>query len=76
MSGYPAGKVASIELDGAQVLVRFTVDKNIRMGEGTQAAIKTKSLLGTKVLDVIPAWRRSAHRPHSAELDGVAIPIA
>jgi phospholipid/cholesterol/gamma-HCH transport system substrate-binding protein len=54
VSGYPAGKVASIELDGAQVLVRFTVDKNIRMGEGTQAAIKTKSLLGTKVLDVIP----------------------
>lgn len=54
VSGYPAGKVSSIELDGAQVLVRFTVDKTIRMGEATRAAIRTKSLLGTKVLDVMP----------------------
>lgn len=54
VSGYPAGKVSGIELDGAQVLVRFTVDRTIRMGEATQAAIKTKSLLGTKVLDVMP----------------------
>ena len=54
VSGFPAGKVSGIELDGAQVLVRFTVDKNVRIGEATQAAIKTKSLLGTKVLDVMP----------------------
>lgn len=54
VSGFPAGKVSSISLDGAQVLVTFTVDKNIQMGEGTEAAIKTKSLLGTKVLDVLP----------------------
>ena len=54
VSGFPAGRVSDIELDGAQVLVHFTVDKNIRMGESTHAAIKTKSLLGTKVLDVVP----------------------
>ncbi len=52
--GFRSGKVSDIELDGAQVLVRFTVDKNIRMGEATHAAIKTKSLLGTKMLDVVP----------------------
>ncbi|RDH80050.1 MCE family protein [Mycolicibacterium moriokaense] len=54
VSGYPAGRVSSIELDGAAVLVQFSVDRNIRMGEATEAAIKTKSLLGTKMLDVIP----------------------
>lgn len=54
VSGFPAGKVSSINLDGAQVLVTFTVDKNVQMGEATEAAIKTKSLLGTKVLDVLP----------------------
>lgn len=54
VSGFPAGKVSSIELEGSQVLVTFTVDKHITMGDQTQAAIKTKSLLGTKVLDVDP----------------------
>ena len=54
VSGYPAGRVSGIELDGAAVLVRFTVDKNIAMGEATHAGIKTKSLLGTKMLAVVP----------------------
>jgi phospholipid/cholesterol/gamma-HCH transport system substrate-binding protein len=54
VSGYPAGRVSSIELEGAVVLVHFTVDNNITMGEQTEAAIKTKSLLGTKMLAVTP----------------------
>ncbi len=54
VSGYPAGRVSAIELDGAAVLVRFSVDNNIRMGEATEAGIKTKSLLGTKMLAVLP----------------------
>jgi phospholipid/cholesterol/gamma-HCH transport system substrate-binding protein len=54
VSGYPVGKVSSISLDGARVLVTFTVADDIHLGERTQAAIKTKSLLGTKVLNVTP----------------------
>jgi phospholipid/cholesterol/gamma-HCH transport system substrate-binding protein len=54
VSGYPAGKVSDIELDGTRVLVKFTIDQNIHLGDQTEAAIKTKSLLGTKVLDVTP----------------------
>lgn len=53
ISGYPAGKVSGIELDGTRVLVKFTVDNTIHLGERTEAAIKTKSLLGSKVLDII-----------------------
>jgi phospholipid/cholesterol/gamma-HCH transport system substrate-binding protein len=33
-------------------LVKFTVDKNVRIGDRSEAAIKTRGLLGTKVLDV------------------------
>ncbi|MCW2511869.1 MAG: virulence factor Mce family protein [Mycobacterium sp.] len=54
VSGFPAGKVSDIELDGNQVRVTFTMDGNVHMGESTEAAIKTKSLLGTKVLEVVP----------------------
>ena len=55
VSGYPVGKVTSITLDGPQVLIRFTIANNIHLGERTEAAIRTKSLLGTKVLNVTPA---------------------
>jgi phospholipid/cholesterol/gamma-HCH transport system substrate-binding protein len=54
VSGYPVGKVSSIALDGARVLVEFTVADDIHLGQRTEAAIKTKSLLGTKVLNVTP----------------------
>jgi phospholipid/cholesterol/gamma-HCH transport system substrate-binding protein len=55
VSGYPVGKVSSIGLDGPRVLVKFTIANDIHLGERTEAAIKTKSLLGTKVLNVIPS---------------------
>ncbi|ORV32691.1 virulence factor Mce family protein [Mycobacterium conspicuum] len=54
VSGYPVGKVSSIELDERGVLVKFKVNNNIRLGSRTEAAIKTKGLLGSKFLDVTP----------------------
>lgn len=54
VSGYKVGSVGSISLDGPKVLVTFTVDKDIRIGDRTEAAIKTKSLLGAKILEVTP----------------------
>jgi phospholipid/cholesterol/gamma-HCH transport system substrate-binding protein len=54
VSGYPVGKVSSIELDGPGVLVKFNVGKNIHLGDRTEVAIKTKGLLGSKILDVTP----------------------
>jgi phospholipid/cholesterol/gamma-HCH transport system substrate-binding protein len=52
VSGFRVGEVSSIELDGPRVLVKFTVDKNIRLGDRTEAAIKTRGLLGSKILEV------------------------
>lgn len=52
VSGVRVGEISAIALDGPQVLVTFNIDKNIRLGERTEAAIKTKSLLGAKILDI------------------------
>ena len=52
VSGLRVGEVSSIELDGPRVLVKFTVDNDIRIGDRTEAAIKTRGLLGTKILEV------------------------
>lgn len=54
VSGFKAGKVNTIDLDGARVLVTFEVDKHIRLGDHTEAAIKTKSILGAKILELTP----------------------
>lgn len=54
VAGYRVGEVTSIELDGHLVLVDFDVEGDVRLGERAEAAIKTKSLLGAKVLEVIP----------------------
>jgi phospholipid/cholesterol/gamma-HCH transport system substrate-binding protein len=54
VSGYRMGQVETVKLDGARVLVTFNLDKHIRLGDRTEAAIKTKTLLGAKVLEVTP----------------------
>lgn len=54
VSGYRGGRVSDIKLDGPRVLVTFKVADNIRLGERTEAAIKTNTLLGTKMLEVTP----------------------
>ena len=54
VSGYKSGQVKDVTLKPDGVLVEFTVADDIRLGDRTEAAIKTLSLLGTKVLDVTP----------------------
>lgn len=54
VSGVRAGQVQSIDLTDQGVLVTFTVDDSIRLGDRTEAAIKTKSLLGNKIVEVMP----------------------
>lgn len=54
VSGMQVGEVSSIGLDGSRVLVKFNVDEHISLGERTEAAIKTKTLLGAKILELFP----------------------
>lgn len=63
VSGFKSGKVTSIDLDGPRVLVTFEVDKSIRLGDRTEAAIKTKSILGAKILELTPRGDGSQSGP-------------
>jgi phospholipid/cholesterol/gamma-HCH transport system substrate-binding protein len=54
VSGYQVGKVTGIDLEGSKVKVTFTVNDDIRLGDRTEAAIKTDTLLGAKIVDVVP----------------------
>src|SRR6195952_283772 len=54
VAGLEVGKVSDVELDGDKVLVDFTVRTGIALGDRTEAAIKTETVLGTKMLEVVP----------------------
>lgn len=54
VSGNQMGKVSSVTLDGARVRVAFSVDSSAHLGDRTEAAVKTKSLLGARMLEVTP----------------------
>jgi phospholipid/cholesterol/gamma-HCH transport system substrate-binding protein len=57
VAGVRVGKVTGVRLDipGKQVVVTFQVDKGVDLGEETKAAVKLKTLLGTKYLELTPA---------------------
>lgn len=63
VSGFQVGMVTAVELDGARVRITFNVDKNVRLGDRTEAAIKAKSLLGAKVLQVTPRGKDQLSGP-------------
>jgi phospholipid/cholesterol/gamma-HCH transport system substrate-binding protein len=54
VSGARVGKVASIALDGSRVLVTFRIPGDLRLGDRTEAAVKVKNFLGTKVVELTP----------------------
>lgn len=54
VAGLRVGQVASISLDGPRVLVAFDVDDDVRLGDRTEAAIKTKTVLGAKYVEIVP----------------------
>ncbi|GGL13168.1 MCE family protein [Nocardia jinanensis] len=56
VAGVQVGKVSSLELDGTTVLVRFSAD-GVRLGTETEAAIKTHTVLGSKMLELRPRGR-------------------
>ncbi|AQT83193.1 mammalian cell entry protein [Mycolicibacterium litorale] len=54
VSGMKVGQVESVGLSGPQVLVTFKLDEDVRLGDRTEAAVKTKTVLGAKILEVTP----------------------
>jgi phospholipid/cholesterol/gamma-HCH transport system substrate-binding protein len=54
VSGLDVGRVSGIHLAGTKVLVDFTVRDGVDLGNRTEAAIKTETVLGTKFLELTP----------------------
>ncbi|KKO60828.1 MCE family protein [Mycolicibacter arupensis] len=54
VSGLDVGRVAGLALEGNRVLVRFTVRRGVALGDRTEAAIKTETVLGNKFLELTP----------------------
>ncbi|MEO6793247.1 MAG: MCE family protein [Mycobacterium sp.] len=55
VSGIRVGKVTKVALAGASAKVSFTVDRNVRVGDQSLAAIRTDTVLGEKALSISPA---------------------
>jgi phospholipid/cholesterol/gamma-HCH transport system substrate-binding protein len=54
VGGIRAGRVSDVQLRDSRVLVTFSVDQGIDMGETTTAAIEVLNLLGEKYLRITP----------------------
>ncbi|KLO44693.1 mammalian cell entry protein [Mycobacterium nebraskense] len=54
VSGMGIGRVTDIKLEGTKVRVGFTVRDFISLGDRTEAAIKTETILGAKMLELTP----------------------
>jgi phospholipid/cholesterol/gamma-HCH transport system substrate-binding protein len=55
VAGVGSGEVRGIHLDGHQVRVDFTIDRDVRLGRSTRASVKVATLLGSHFLEVEPA---------------------
>ncbi|MDA3657823.1 MCE family protein [Mycobacterium xenopi] len=63
VSGFRAGQVSRVELDGPRVLVTFHVNRNVHLGDRTEAAIKLKTVLGSRFLAITPRGAREQTGP-------------
>jgi phospholipid/cholesterol/gamma-HCH transport system substrate-binding protein len=63
VSGLGVGRVSDITLQGTKVLVDFTVRDGVELGDRTEAAIKTETVLGTKYLELTPRGEGSLGGP-------------
>ncbi|MGV0835777.1 MCE family protein [Mycolicibacterium thermoresistibile] len=63
VSGLHVGQVTGVRLDGPQVLVTFRVAPGVELGDRTEAAIKTQTILGAKILEVTPRGEGSQRGP-------------
>ncbi|MGV0873315.1 MCE family protein [Mycolicibacterium sp. XJ879] len=54
VSGLRVGQVSSLELAGPWALVKFRLAPDVRLGDRTEAAIKTQTLLGSKIVELTP----------------------
>ncbi|MGE2689771.1 MCE family protein [Mycolicibacterium pulveris] len=63
VSGLHVGQVTGVELDFPRVLVTFRLAPDVHLGDRTEAAIKTETILGAKILELTPRGDGSLQGP-------------
>lgn len=76
VAGIRSGRVEDVSLDGAKVLVRFTLDEKIVLGDKTTAQIKTNTVLGRKSLGVNPAGSGALRTDDTIPLERTTSPYS
>ncbi|MGW6376842.1 MCE family protein [Rhodococcus sp. NPDC055112] len=76
VSGVNVGTVDKVDLDGPQVLVTFTVQDGIALGDETSAAVKTNTILGRKSLKVTPAGGGTLRKSETIPLERTNSPYS
>jgi phospholipid/cholesterol/gamma-HCH transport system substrate-binding protein len=54
VSGARIGRVTGVSLDGPRVLISFRIPGDVRLGDRTEAAVKVKTVLGSKLIELQP----------------------
>ncbi|MEU8897827.1 MCE family protein [Nocardia sp. NPDC048505] len=76
VAGVRSGEVDKVELDGAKVLVKFSLDEAIVLGDKSSAAIKTNTVLGRKSLEITPAGHGALRTADTIPLDRTTSPYS
>ncbi|MFI9505978.1 MCE family protein [Nocardia sp. NPDC052566] len=76
VAGVRTGRVEEVSLDGAKVLVRFTLDESIPLGDKSSAAIKTNTVLGRRSLELTPAGSGTLRRDQPIPLERTRSPYS
>ncbi|KKW63311.1 mammalian cell entry protein, partial [Mycolicibacterium elephantis] len=63
VSGLHVGQVTGVELDFPRVLVTFRLAPDVHLGDRTEAAIKTETILGAKIVELTPRGDGSLQGP-------------
>ena len=74
VAGVRVGKVQTVELDKSHVRVEFKVDKGVKFGRTTGAAIKVKTLLGSMYLGLEPDGRGQLPEEATIPMDRTTSP--
>jgi phospholipid/cholesterol/gamma-HCH transport system substrate-binding protein len=69
--GLPAGRVTSVDADGAIVEVELAIDGDVPVPADVSAALVPQSLIGERYVQLFPAWTKGDPKIE----DGAVIPI-
>lgn len=74
VAGITVGSVKSVKVQGAHVLVRFTVKRGLRLGSDSAASIEIATVLGQVFLQVESAGDGRLHPGDTIRLDRTSVP--